>query len=103
MSRVRVDVDSERKCQKCKGTWTRDDLKYVGRLFHDLRRTASRNMIKAGVPQSVAMNITGHRTDALFRRYAITDEEQKREALTRTRQFVASSATRKIVSMAAGK
>lgn len=72
------------------------------RLFHDLRRTASRNMIKAGVPQAVAMKITGHRTDSIFRRYAIVDEQQKREALAKTQQFVAST-SRKIVRMGAGK
>ena len=69
------------------------------RLFHDLRRTASRNLIKAGVPQAVAMKITGHRTDSVFRRYAIVDLEQKREALARTEQYLAVNGDRKVVAM----
>lgn len=72
----------------------------VAKHFHDLRRTAARNMIAAGVPQSDAMQITGHKTDAMFRRYAITDEAQKRDAISRTREFVAAAAAnRKVVAM----
>ena len=52
-----------------------------GRLFHDLRRCAARNLLAAGVPQAVAMKIIGHKTDSMFRRYAIVTAEQQREAL----------------------
>jgi hypothetical protein len=41
--------------------------------FHDLRRTAVRNMRRAEVPQVMRMRITGHRTDAMERRYNIVD------------------------------
>jgi integrase len=48
--------------------------------FHDLRRTAVRNMRRSGVPQVVRMRITGHRTDSMERRYNIVDIEDIRSA-----------------------
>jgi integrase len=72
-----------------------------GLLFHDLRRSAIRNMIWAGVPQSVAMRISGHRTAAVFTRYDITSDTDRREALAMTQAHVAAQAafTTKVASI----
>jgi hypothetical protein len=53
------------------------------------------------VPVPVAMKITGHRTDSMFRRYAIVDEEQKREALAKTQLYLAKTAERKAIPIKA--
>jgi len=55
--------------------------KIPGRIFHDFRRTTVRRLERAGVPRSTAMELTGHKTEAIYRRYAITSEADKVEAI----------------------
>ena len=49
------------------------------RIPHDFRRTAVRNLERAGVTRSAAMKMVGHKTEAIYRRYAIADESMLRE------------------------
>jgi integrase len=66
-----------KKCEACES----DNLKYEGLIFHDLRRTAARNLRRAGVAEGIIQKIGGWRTRSVFERYAIVTQADIKDAM----------------------
>ncbi len=67
-----------------------------GRYLHDFRRTAVRNLERAGVPRSTAMSIVGHQTQSIYTRYAIQDESMQQEAARKLDAWASSRPSHKL-------
>jgi integrase len=90
-----VQLNAKRQCPKCEWKDAQNNRPvYRGKLFHDFRRTAVRDMLRGGANPDVIRSITGHETQSMMSRYNITDDRDQREALRavqayRERQAVA--------------
>ncbi len=69
---------------KCRSTKLRRD----DRIFHDLRRTAVRNMIDAGIPEKDAMYISGHKTTSILHRYKIVNRQNLSDAADKMVEYL---------------
>jgi integrase len=81
-------LDAKRVCPKCGQKWggKKRTPKYVGKIFHDFRRSCAYELWKAGNTVEDCMEVTGHLTEAMFKRYADLFSDEEKQARQRESQ-----------------
>jgi integrase len=74
-------LDDALCCKTCGDRVRHRDLAYAGLLFHDLRRSAARDLLRAGVQEKIVQTILGHKTRAMLDRYAIVNHKDVQAAM----------------------